>query len=444
MRSLSEKLAPQVSFAKASRLTLTSSSFCSSIALLLLLVLLALAGCAQVRDLSGAIGMGPGAEPGSALRASGTLRASELRLGSELGGRIATVAVRQGDRVRRGDLLVVLDATQWELALLPAEAALNVAVAELALLEAGPRNAEVLAGQAGVALAQARLDGALDAWQRARAQVASPQELDGQIVEARARVAQAEQAAELAEAQLQPAQIQRDIRAEGSTEREGADYQLRAAEHALAEAQADLATAEAVLNQLWAIRRQPLGYIAQANAAEGRVAMAEAEVAVAQARLMDLIAGPTDEELAVARAAIRQAEAEVDLLRLKIACAELYSSGDGVVLTQVLQAGELAAPAAPILVLVDLSEVRLKVFIPAAEMAQVRVGQEALVHVSSLPGHTFMGRVAWIGDEPEYTPRNIATVEERLNTFYAVELEIANPDGTLKPGMPAEAEFRSD
>ena len=427
------------SFLRPFRLSPFSSFLLPLAALLLLLP--ALAGCEQVRDLSDAIGMGPGAEPEVTVRASGTLRAQEFRIGSEQGGRIATVAVRQGDAVRAGDLLVRLDTIQWELALLPAEAAVEVARAELALLEAGPRNAEVQAGHAGVALAQARHDGALDAWHHARAQVDTPQELDGQIVEARARVALAEQAVELAEAQLQPAQIQRDIRAEGSTEREAADYQLQAAEHALAEAQAELATAQAVLGQLSAIRRRPLGYIAQANAAEGQVAMAEAEVAVAQARLEDLIAGPTPEELTVARAAVRHAEAEVDLLRLKIARATLHSPGDGVVLTQVLQAGELAAPAAPILVLANLDEVRLRLFVPAIDIGRVRLGQEARVRVSGLPDQAFTGRVAWIGDEPEYTPRNVATLEERLNTFYVVELVLDNPEGVLKPGMPAEAEF---
>jgi HlyD family secretion protein len=411
---------------------------------ILLLALLVLVGCAGVREAPGALGWGLGMDSGGATRASGTLRARELRLGSEQGGRVAEVAVRQGDRVRAGELLVALDTTPWELALLPAEAAVEVARAHLAVLEAGPRAAEVAAARATVALAEARHAGAQDALRHAQALLAAPQALEGQIVDAIARVALAEQGVELATAQLQPVQIQRDIRAADSTERAAAEYQLRAAEHAVAGAYADLEAAQALLEQLRAIRRRPLGYIAQANAAEGGVALAAAELVVAQARLEDLLVGPTPEELVVARAALRQVEAEVDLLRLRIARAKLYSPGDGVVLTQVLEVGELAAPAAPILVLADLDELRLRVFVPAVEIGRVAVGQEARVRVSSLPDRVFTGQVAWIGDEPEYTPRNVATAEERLNTFYVVELEIANPDGVLKPGMPAEAEFRSN
>lgn len=46
-----------------------------------------------------------------------------------------------------------------------------------------------------------------------------------------------------------------------------------------------------------------------------------------------------------------------------------------------------------------------------------------------------------IGDEPEFTPRNVATAEERLNTFYPVEIRLPNPERLLKPGMPADATF---
>ena len=60
----------------------------------------------------------------------------------------------------------------------------------------------------------------------------------------------------------------------------------------------------------------------------------------------------------------------------------------------------------------------------------------------SLPGQVFIGQVSRIGDRPEFTPRNVATKEERINTFYAVEIVLDNEQGTLKPGMPGEASFR--
>jgi HlyD family secretion protein len=74
-------------------------------------------------------------------------------------------------------------------------------------------------------------------------------------------------------------------------------------------------------------------------------------------------------------------------------------------------------------------------------VGQVLLGQQVAIAVDSFSDRTFPGRVVRIADEAEYTPRNVATVEERLNTFYAVVIEAANPEGLLKPGMPADVVF---
>lgn len=376
-----------------------------------------------------------------ALIASGTIQAQTVRIATELGGRIQMVAVKEGDTVTSGDLLISLDATPWELKLGPAEAAVEVARAELVALQAGPRDEEIAAAEAALMMSEAKRDGAYDAWQLALAVIEDPQELDNRIVDAQSQVALAEQGVEMMEAKLQPATINWEIRSDGSTEQKSAEYQLRAAEHALAAAQADLVTAKTLLQYLWWIRGDPLAYIARANAAEGQYRVAQAEVVVAQARLVDLQAGPSDEEVAVAEATVARSEAEADLLRLKIERCQLTSPISGVVTSEVLDIGELAAPAATILELADLSEVTLEVYVPENRVGQVMLGQAVTVTVDSFPGQAFTGSVVKIGDEPEYTPRNVATVEERLNTFYAVEIVLSNPGEALKPGMPADARF---
>ena len=66
---------------------------------------------------------------------------------------------------------------------------------------------------------------------------------------------------------------------------------------------------------------------------------------------------------------------------------------------------------------------------------------EQLVEVSvdSFPGETFLGQVVWISDKAEFTPKNVQTKEERVNTVFAVKVRIPNPDHKLKPGLPADA-----
>ncbi|HEX6385521.1 MAG TPA: efflux RND transporter periplasmic adaptor subunit [Anaerolineae bacterium] len=372
------------------------------------------------------------------LLASGTIQATEVRIASELGGRIAEVRVRPGDKVRAGDVLATLDSTPLLTELAKAEAAVASAEGDLAVVQAGPRVEQIAAAQGALALARSQRDGVLAAWENAQAAVENPQELDEQIVEARTKVELAVQNVELAEAQLALEQLLRDQKPEDSVGRQIADLQVRAAESTLAAAQADQNTAQTLLNWLRAIRSQPLGLIAKAHAAEGQYHVAEVGVTVAQARLDDLLDGPTSEEVAVAEAAVHLAQAKAAVLESQHTRFSLASPIDGVVLSQVLYAGEVAAPAATILTVANLQALTLEVYVPASRIGEVYLGQNVEVTVDGFPGKTFAGQVMHVADEPEFTPRNVATQEERLNTFFTVEIELTNEDGLLKPGMPAD------
>jgi len=381
------------------------------------------------------------ADEGETLAASGTIQANKVRVATELGGRILTIYTPVGRTVRSGELLVELDATPLLLQLSVAEAAIATAQADLAVTKAGPRAEEIAAAQAALELAKAQRDGALAAWENAQEAIEDPQELNTEISKAYTQVELAKQGVELAEADLASTMMWRDQQKEGSTQHRVADLQVQAAEQALAAAQADQETAQRLHYWLWTIREEPLGLITQANVAQGKYQLAEAGVVVARAKLDDLLAGPTPEEIAVAEAAVGKAEAEANVLQVQVELLRLSSPITGVVLDQSLQAGELAAPAATILTLANLSQVELVIYVPENRIGQVQLGQAVKVSVDSFPGQVFEGQVARIRDQAEFTPRNVATAEERLNTFFAVEIRLPNPDGELKPGMPADSQF---
>ena len=61
--------------------------------------------------------------------------------------------------------------------------------------------------------------------------------------------------------------------------------------------------------------------------------------------------------------------------------------------------------------------------------------------VDSFPGTTFEAQVTYISDQAEFTPRNVQTVEGRSSTVYAIKLLVNDPEGKLKPGMPADVVF---
>jgi HlyD family secretion protein len=110
----------------------------------------------------------------------------------------------------------------------------------------------------------------------------------------------------------------------------------------------------------------------------------------------------------------------------------------GTVLTRSLEPGEVATPARLALRLADLSELKLRVYLEAGDLERARLGDTLPVLVDALAGVRLTGRVSWISAEAEFTPKNAQTRNARAQLVYAVELRVANPDGRLHVGMPAE------
>ena len=113
----------------------------------------------------------------------------------------------------------------------------------------------------------------------------------------------------------------------------------------------------------------------------------------------------------------------------------------GLVTSRSVQIGETASPGAVLLTLADLDRVELTVFIPENRLGEIRLGQKVTVEVDSFPGKEYQGEVVYISSEAEFTPRNVQTKEERVNTVFAAKVRLPNPEHELKPGMPADATF---
>lgn len=115
----------------------------------------------------------------------------------------------------------------------------------------------------------------------------------------------------------------------------------------------------------------------------------------------------------------------------------------GVVTRVPAHVGELAMPGQVLLAMSDLSSLDLTLYVRLADLAQVSVGQRVVVTTDVHAGRTFEGVVTAINQEAEFTPRNVQTRTDRLNLVFGVQARVANPDGALKPGMPAEARFQA-
>ena len=374
------------------------------------------------------------------ITASGFIEGEEVIVAPELSGRISEMLVDRGDTVQAGAVLVRLDDATLQSQRSEAEAGLALARANLDRVLAGARPEEIAAARAALRQADAQRDGAAQAVINAREVISNPLSLNAEIDAARTQVRLAEQDVEMAEADLAETKLKHGVYSEygGDTERMW-DLQLQAAEAVLMQAQAELEGTRQYLNAQLAMRANPLMLEAQLHEAETQHRVAAAQVAAAQAVLDELEAGPTEEQIAIAQAEVRQAESAVSLVDARITQLTLMAPMDGVVTSRSGQAGETATAGSPLLTIANLDEVTLVIYIPENRIGQVRLGQEVEVQVDSFPERVFIGHVGSIAGEAEFTPRNVQTQEERVNLVFAVKVSIPNPDGALKPGMPADA-----
>lgn len=377
----------------------------------------------------------------SPLEASGVIQVEEIRLASEFQGHVSQVSVQAGDPVTAGQVLVVLDSNTLQSNVRQAQAALDTAQADLAVLRARPRTEEVAAKQAQLAMAKAERDGAYAAWQAALRALREPQALQEQILQAEAQVALAAQNVQMAEADYYRARYAADHAEWNSTERQVLELQAEAAKATLEAARADERAAQVASQHLRGMLEKPLVLQAKANEAEGKYRVAEAAVQVAGAELDDLLAGATAGEVAVAEANTALVQAQLRLAQTTLERLTIRAPVNGTVVERTIHVGETAMPGVTLLTVADLSQVDLVVYVPVTRLGEVHLGQKIYITVDSYPQRQFEGQVVHIADEAQYTPRNVATKEERVNTVYAVKIRLPNPGGLLKPGMAADAVF---
>ena len=413
--------------------------------LIMILVLTLLCSSCQAGDETGLLAqLGLTGGPSGTIEASGSIEADEVVIASEFGGRVEEVLADEGDEVEAGQVLIILDTDLLGAQIGEVEAAVAAARADLARVEAGARPGEIATAEARLEQAVAARDGAERAWQDARALRDNPQELNAQIDEARTQMELAERGVAQAQAQLQTLKIQRDAYAGGGdddskTRYQALDQQVRAGEAAVAIAEETLAGARTNLQNLTQMRDNPIALNTAVNQARAQYEDAVAAVEVARASLEALLAKPTAEEVAVAQAQVSQAEAALGILQVQLEKMTLHSPLGGLVTNRSIHMGETASPGATLITIANLDDVKLTVYIPENRFGRIQLGQSVSVGVDSFPGRVYQGEVVYISSEAEFTPRNVQTQEERVNTVFAIKILIPNPEHDLKPGMPADA-----
>ena len=311
------------------------------------------------------------APPTDRLRVSGHVEATETRLAPEAGGRILTLAVKEGDRVQPGQVVMTLDTRDVQLAIQRARAEVAGAEAQLRLATAGARVEDVRQAQSQIDTARAEL-------------------------------------------------------AVARTELEAAEQ--------------DLARFESLLATNSGSRKQRDDAATRRDLARDRVASAQSRVRTAEETLAKLRAGSRPEEIDAARARVAGLAAQVATLEKTLGDATVQAPVGGIVTEKLVEVGEVIAPRAPAVIIVDLDRAWADVFVPEPAIPQITIGQAATVFTDA-GGPGISGTVGYISPKAEFTPRNVQTAEERSKLVYRVRINVDNKDGVLKQGMPVEAEI---
>jgi HlyD family secretion protein len=360
---------------------------------------LILMGCAMI--------LGCESGPTGTLHVTGQIEGVAVSAGSKIGGRVAEVLVREGDAVKSGQVLVRLDDADAQAVVAAAKAKLAGTEAMLAKLEAGATPEQLRQAEAAAKAAEEQY----------------------RMAERGARGEEIRAAA----AAVDGARAQRD-----NAERDFQRIERLYAEQAVSQRQFDQARAmyDAASAQHRAAAEQHA--MAVKGAREEEVGMAKAAFERAQAALDEVRKGAREEDLASARAARDAAAA--DVLRAETAAGEMVITAplDGVVESIDIHPGDLIQPG-PVVKIVNPEDLELMIYVGAAMLGQLRLGEQVTLTTDSHGAETFQGEITYIAAQGEFTPRNLQTQEERVQQVFGVKLRLDSAGGKLRAGMTVTA-----
>lgn len=283
----------------------------------------------------------------------GNIDIRQVQLAFNGSERIATMLVKEGDAVKKGQLLATLDTDRLRhsVALQQAQAAAQRQV--LLRLEAGSRPEEISKADADVEAARIEAQNAEAAYQR---------------------------------------------------------QQQLVAQHFVAQQQADNARAAA-------------------DAAQARYRGAQETLKLVKA-------GPRQEDIAAARAALRASEAALGVASKALEDASLYAPDNGVIQERILEAGDMASPQRPVYTLALTDPIWARVYVEENALGKLKPGMQAQVSSDSYPGKRYPAWVGYISPTAEFTPKSVETTAVRSSLVYQVRVFICNSANELRMGMP--------
>ncbi len=125
-----------------------------------------------------------------------------------------------------------------------------------------------------------------------------------------------------------------------------------------------------------------------------------------------------------ADAAIKSAQAEVERIESVLHDLVLVSPRTGRVQYQLARNGEVVAAGGKILTILDLQDVYMTIFLPAATAGRLEIGSEARIVLDPVPQYVIPASVSFVAADAQFTPKTVETPEEREKLMFRVKLRL--------------------
>jgi HlyD family secretion protein len=349
--------------------------------------------------------------PASIVIVSGRIEGDDSAIAPKTTGRILEIRFREGDVVKAGDTIAVLDDAQ---------------------IRAREEQARAVLAGADARVKTARDQIAVLDQERAQNQLQMEQskiDAQGRVHQAESDVAAAQSDVAQQEASLKLAQFDDDayqklVKTGAASERQGKQ----------AKATVDQQTAAVA-----AARRR-------LEAAQGALTTAQANLS--NPGIREFQTATVSKQIAQQQGEIENALASAQQARFELEEAQenrndlmVVAPFDGTVMTRSAEPGEVVQAGTAIVTLLDLSKVYLRGFVPEGDIGKVKIGQASRVYLDSSPEKAVAAEVQRIDPQATFTPENTYFRDDRVKQVVGVKLLLKGATGFAKPGMPADGEI---
>lgn len=324
----------------------------------------------------------------------GTTEGDKENISTEIGGRIKEIKMKEGDKVKLGDLVATIYSNESSLNLENSEISIKNAENNLAKVQEGNRIEEIKAQEALVNQAQAQ-------------------------------VKQGESALEKAENDFSVAQNNYDYKKKRYNDAKtlyesdaGTKYNSDTAKNDLDNVSSILDNANASLKN---VQAQVDSYKAQLDAVTQKLNL--------------LVNGATERDKNAVEYTLEQAKNNYEISKSQQDKSNIFAFTEGTIQSVNFNPGEYLTPGSSIATISDDQNLWVKIYVPESELPKIKIDQEVLLKSDFLEDKIVNGKIIYICPEAEFTPMNIVTKKDRMKLVYEVKVKILDNLDVVKSGM---------